>query len=271
VAPLTLGTALAPVLRVLMLRLKEAVVGEAPHLYEVNIQWTSVAKYLATACKSYSPQSPAQRIYLSRQRKPATITPAKVGEGVALAWACDGSGHPVNDALRTEEYQSNPLEKMSSGYYEWDVGGKPMVLLTFPPSAVLLDAQPEPADVWQSDGRVCAFWQAPSEERKIAFKIGTDASPDRNIQYWQKRLDSHAKWYGAHPTLLALALILLIVVASIVLGIVFNQATAAAWIGTGGTALGLVWSLTAPLLKSRRRRPFRSHSSTPEPAVASGS
>jgi hypothetical protein len=248
-------------------------VGEAPLLYEVDFRWIAATKSLAAACKSYFPQRSGQRIYLSRQRKPATIAPAEIGNGAALAWACNQSGHPISDALRTEEYQSSPLVRMPSGFYEWDVGGKPMVLLIFPPSVVLQDAHPEPADVWKGDARLCAFWQAPNEERKITFKVGTDSSPDRNVEYWQKRLDTHAKWHSAHPAILALTLIALIIVASIVLGIAFNQATAAAWIGTGGTALGLVWSLMSPQLKLRRRKPFKSHSlpAAREPLIASES
>jgi hypothetical protein len=162
---------------------------------------------------------------------------------------------------------------MASGFYQWDVGGKPMVLLEFPPSSALQDADPEPADVWKRDGRVCAFWQAPNMERKIAFKVGADSSLDRNIAYWQRRLDPHAKWHCPHPIFLGLALIAFIIAVSIVLGIVFNQATAAAWIGTGVAVAGLAWSLIAPQLKSRHSKPFKSHPlpSEQQPVIASDS
>lgn len=232
--------------------------GQGSPLNDVSISFTDLKTLVASSVK-YWPREVGQRIYFSWQKKPRAVSTFEVGGG-ARAWVCENNGHPVNQEPASVKFDDIPLTEIADDFFVWDEGGEPMVLLRFPPSVPLNDAKPEPSDVWEDDGRICAFWQAPAGERKIAFRVGEPvASLASNIKYWRARTTrQEAQGLIAHPVIAGIILLIATISASILLAFSLGQAAAAAWVGAGGTVLALVSSLVLPQIHSRRPNAYKS-------------
>jgi hypothetical protein len=232
-------------------------VGQGPFLNVVNLD--ILTKDLIARSKNYLPSKIRQRIYLSWQKNPKSGHTVQVGGG-ARAWVCDENGRPTDQQAKTVQFDDIRMEKQSDGFFVWDDGGHPMELLLFPPSVPLLDANPVPSGVWEEDGKICAFWQAPKDERKITFRLGDPtASLKDNVQYWQQRISPRERRGPlAHPIVTGLVIIGLTIAISVALVLYFGQAPAAAWVGAGGTVVALASSFILPQLHSRPPKPFKS-------------
>lgn len=193
-------------------------------------------------------------IHVSWQRLPhKTASWVEIDQTSARVWVCREGGRPVRERPEVGESDEVPLSPLADGSYVWDEAGTPKVLFVLPAALPLAAASPPPSGVWESEGRICAFWQEPKGERKITFKTGSPSdSLSRNVEFWQDRVSGlQARRSRGHPIAVSIVILVVAVIVAIVLGVFNGQATAAAWVGTGGTVISLANTFVLPQLRSK--------------------
>jgi hypothetical protein len=226
--------------------------GEAPGVLSV-VDLTGSLKGLVAHATGYWAARSERVIHFSWQRHPRAGSPIEISQTSARVWVCREDGRPVRERPDVGPTDEVPLKPLADGSYVWDEGGRPMVLLVLPSGTPLAGANPPPSGVWESEGRICAFWQAPTDERKIVFRPGAPDGPiSGNAESWQGRVSGlQLPRSRSHPIAVSIAILVAAVVAAVVLGVFYGQATAAAWIGTGGTVISLANTFILPQLRSK--------------------
>ena len=199
----------------------------------------------------------------------ATVEPPVPGPYVGSVKVIRSNGILIRQNVYVAFSFREHIDKDQNGWFPWNMGLTPMLVIILPIGAALDDAFPVPDGVWRKENRICCFWRPPEKERDIAFKLQetveaeTEAAQRANVRHWQTRIkqipqgqapdppgqapdpqgqapDLQRKPLIPHPLWLLAAAVLGIILICVILIFVLGQAAAGLWVTTGLTLITVV-------------------------------